>query len=58
MTASRGERSRPIPKDKLRKQVGLIKQLYQAYGVLQQADSPKDKAFSTILGAARGERQL
>ena len=41
----------------LQKQLGLIKQVYQAYSVLQkQADGSIDKALGIVADAARGER--
>ena len=46
-----------IPQAKLQKQLGLIKQVYQAYNVLhKQADGSIDKALGIVADAARGER--
>ena len=57
MNSASGLPTKPISQEKTWKQLGLIKQVYQAYTVLQkQADGSIDKALGIVADAARGER--
>ncbi len=57
MSTASGVPTRSFSQEKLKKQQTLIKQVYQAYNVLQkQGDGSIDKALGIVADAARGER--
>ena len=57
MSSASGVPTRPVSQEKVARQLGLIKQVYQAYTVLhKQADGSIDKALGVVADAAWGER--